>query len=70
MNSESNIAGDLRAICRRNDVLGAALLLEAESLEAAETLVASLPLMQRGMLDREKLIPLRGYRGFGPRGAT
>ena len=63
------IEGSVRAIWSREDALGAVLLLEADSLDRAEQLVASLPLMQRGMLEREKLIPLRGYRGFGPRGA-
>lgn len=64
---EMYIAGAVRSIWSRSDALGAVLLLEADSLDHAEQLVASLPLMQRGMLDREKLIPLRGYRGFGPR---
>lgn len=62
------IAGTVRAVWSRDDALGAALLLETDSLEDAEKLLASLPLAQRNMLDREKLIPLRGYRGFGPRG--
>ena len=62
------VGGVVRAVWSREDVLGAVLLLEAESLEGAENLIRSLPLMQRGMLDREKLIPLRGYRGFAPRG--
>lgn len=61
------IAGVIRAIWSRDDALGAVLLLEADSLQDAERLLASLPLAQRNMLDREKLIPLRGYRGFGPR---
>jgi muconolactone delta-isomerase len=62
------IDGSVRAIWSRGDALGAVLLLEADSLDHAEQIVASLPLMQQGMLDREKVIPLRGYRGFGPRG--
>jgi muconolactone delta-isomerase len=62
------IAGTIRAIWSRGDALGAVLLLEADSPDSAEQLIASLPLMQRDMLEREKLIPLRGYRGFGPRG--
>lgn len=65
---EMYIAGTVRAIWSRGDALGAVLLLEADSADHAEHLVASLPLMQRDMLEREKLIPLRGYRGFGPRG--
>jgi len=56
----------IRTVWSRGDTLGAVLLLEADSLEDAEKLIASLPLMRRGMLEREQLIPLRGYRGFGP----
>jgi uncharacterized protein YciI len=59
--------GVVRAAWGRDDVLGACLLLEAESLEAATAAMAALPLYSRGMLDAQ-LIPLRGYRGFGPRG--
>jgi muconolactone delta-isomerase len=62
------IEGSVRAIWSRGDALGAVVLLEADSPEHAEQIVASFPLMQRDMLEREKLIPLRGYRGFGPRG--
>ena len=61
------IDGTIRAIWSRGDALGAVILIEADSLQGAEQFVQSLPLAQRGMLDREKLIPLRGYRGFGPR---
>jgi len=60
------IARSVRDIWSRDDVLGAVLMLEADSLQEAEQLVASLPLMRRGMLDCERLVPLRGYRGFGP----
>ena len=60
------IARTVRAIWSRGDALGAVLQLEADTLEDAEKLVASLPLMRRGMLDCEQLIPLRGYRGFAP----
>ena len=56
----------IRTVWSRGDTLGAVLLLEADSLDDAEKLIASLPLMRRGMLEREHLIPLRGYRGFGP----
>jgi muconolactone delta-isomerase len=61
------IAGTIRSIWSRGDALGAVLLIEADSPDHAEQIVASLPLMRQGMLDFEKLIPLRGYRGFGPR---
>lgn len=58
--------GIVRAAWSREDVLGACLLLERDSLDAANAAIQSLPLAERGMLDVQ-LIPLRGYRGFGPR---
>ncbi len=64
------IDGTVRSIWSRGDALGAVVLIEAESAEHAERVVAGFPLMERGMLDFEKLIPLRGYRGFGPRASA
>ena len=60
--------GVVRSIWSREDKLGAVVLLEAASLEEARAIVAGFPLGQREMLEVEQLIPLRGYRGFGPRG--
>ena len=62
------IAGSVRSIWSRGDMLGAVLHLEAESEEAARALLDDLPLNRRGMLEIQMFIPLRGYRGFGPRG--
>lgn len=59
--------GIVRSVWSRDDVPGACLLLEAESLDRAREIVASFPLVERGMAEVEALIPLRGYRGFGPR---
>lgn len=59
--------GIVRNIWSREDVLGAVTLIEADSLDHAKSIVDSYPLMQRGMLELEGLIPLRGYRGFCPR---
>ena len=59
--------GIVRSIWSREDALGAAVLLEADSLDHAREIVDTFPLMQRGMLVIEQLIPLKGYRGFGPR---
>ena len=61
------IEGSVRAIWSREDALGAVLLLEAASLGEAQKLLAALPLVQREMAEVEKVVPLRGYRGFGPR---
>ena len=59
--------GAVRQMWSREDALGGVLLLEAESLEAARAIVASLPLVERDMAEVEKIVPLKGYRGFGPR---
>ena len=59
--------GVVRAGWSRDDVPGACLFLEAESVEAASAAMNTLPFYARGMLEAQ-LIPLRGYRGFGPRG--
>jgi muconolactone delta-isomerase len=58
-------SGVLRAAWSREDVAGACLMFEAENVEAAHEAVATLPLYAAGMLEAQ-LIPLRGYRGFGP----
>ncbi|HEY8313371.1 MAG TPA: muconolactone Delta-isomerase family protein [Candidatus Baltobacteraceae bacterium] len=59
-------SGKLRAAWGREDVLGAVLMLECDDRAEADAVVASLPLALHGMLEAT-LIPLRGYRGFGPR---
>ncbi len=60
-------SGVLRAAWSRTDVPGAALIFEAESVEHARELLGAAPFHARGMLEVQ-FIPLRGYRGFGPRG--
>lgn len=57
--------GFIRNAWSRGDVLGACLMLEGESIESARERLQELPLIGRGMADMQ-LIPLRGYRGFGP----
>ena len=59
--------GLVRTIWSREDVLGAVLVLEVDSMDHARAVVARLPLVERGMAEVEKIIGLRGYRGFGPR---
>lgn len=59
--------GVIRAAWSREDVPGAVLMVEAASLEEADAALATLPLAKLGMLE-SMLVPLRGYRGFGPRG--
>ena len=55
----------VRKAWTREDVPGAVLMLEAESVDAARAALAELPLVSREMLDVQ-FVPLRGYRGFGP----
>lgn len=59
--------GVVRGVWSREDALGAVVMLEADSLDRAEAIVAAFPLVERGMAEVQMLIPLRGYRGFGPR---
>ncbi|HET9028816.1 MAG TPA: muconolactone Delta-isomerase family protein [Candidatus Aquilonibacter sp.] len=58
--------GVVREAWSRDDVLGACLVMEADSREHAESELMTLPLFVHKMVDYQ-LIPLRGYRGFGPR---
>ena len=60
-------AGTLRAAWSRDDVPGAVLLLECAGESDAWAVLATLPLAGRDMLEIQ-LLPVRGYRGFGPRG--
>lgn len=57
--------GIVRSAWSRDDVLGACLLIEADSREHAESALATLPLFRHNMVECE-VIPIRGYRGFGP----
>jgi len=59
--------GIVRSAWSREDVLGACLLLEAHALDDAKAAFMRLPLAAAGMLEAQ-FVPLRGYRGFGPRG--
>jgi muconolactone delta-isomerase len=59
--------GIVRGVWSREDALGAVVLLEAESLDGAREIVATFPLVQRDMAEVQMLIPIKGYRGFGPR---
>lgn len=61
--------GRLRTAWSREDVLGACLLFECANKAEVESLVQTLPLAAKGMLDMQ-IIGLRGYRGFAPLGLT
>ncbi len=59
--------GTLRAIWRRQDIPGAAILLEAADEDAARATLATLPLAELGMLEFVVVTGLEPYPGFGPR---
>ena len=59
--------GIVRSIWSREDALGAAVLIEADSLDRARQIVGSLPLVEKEMAEVQMLIPMKAYRGFGPR---
>lgn len=59
--------GIVRFAWSRADVLGGCMMLERDTVEDAQAAIARLPLAAAGMLEMQ-FIPLRGYRGFGPRG--
>ncbi|SMG03000.1 hypothetical protein [Burkholderia singularis] len=61
------IEGFIRQIWHRGDVGGACLLVEAEKREDVERQLGSLPLVREGMLEIVAIIPLKPYRGFGPK---
>lgn len=57
--------GVIRGAWSRDDVLGACLLLEADSREHAQSSLMTLPLFHHNMVEYQ-LVPVRGYRGFCP----
>jgi muconolactone delta-isomerase len=59
--------GAFRAVWGHQNPAGAVVLLEADSRDAADAILATLPLNQRDMLDVE-VLTVGPYRGFGPRG--
>jgi hypothetical protein len=56
--------GVVRSIWSRGEAAGACLLVEEVDYESAKASVATLPLMQAGMLQIESCITLQPYRGF------
>jgi len=56
-------AGIVREIYFRDDWPGAVLMLECESVGAAEAALQSLPLVREGLIQFE-VVPLRPYPGF------
>ena len=66
---ELHQAGVVRELYFRDDRPEAVLVLECDSLDAAEEALGTLPLVQNGLI-RFELIPLRPYPGFARLFAT
>ncbi|MEA2755212.1 MAG: hypothetical protein QOJ54_1501 [Aliidongia sp.] len=60
--------GIVRQIWSRGDLPGACVMIEAADEAEARASLATLPLLAAGMLELTALVPLKPYRGFGPRG--
>ncbi|PZS11578.1 MAG: hypothetical protein DLM55_01225 [Acidimicrobiales bacterium] len=58
--------GVVRQIWLRDDLLGACFVIEASTVEDARSIVDALPMARLG-LSEFTVLPLRPYRGFGPR---
>ncbi|MBZ9893516.1 MULTISPECIES: muconolactone Delta-isomerase family protein [unclassified Mesorhizobium] len=61
------MASTVRQIWNRGDMGGACLLMEAEAEEEVRSVLNALPLFKSGMQETVSIVPLRPYRGFGPR---
>lgn len=59
--------GFARQIWHRGDLPGACFLVEAASEDEVRAKLATLPLVEAGMLEIVAVVPLKPYRGFGPR---
>lgn len=57
-------AGVLRELYFRADKTSAVLMLECDNTDAAQQVIATLPLVKEGLINFE-LIPLVAYPGFG-----
>lgn len=60
---ELHQAGVVQELYCREDIPEVVLVLECDSTDAARTTLASLPLVQAGLINFD-LIPLRAYDGF------
>ncbi|MCA0012140.1 hypothetical protein LB561_14060 [Mesorhizobium sp. B292B1B] len=61
------MASTVRQIWNRGDMGGACLLMEAEGEDEVRSVLNALPLFKSGMQEMVSIVPLRPYRGFGPR---
>jgi muconolactone delta-isomerase len=58
--------GTIRQIWHRGDEPGAAILMEAESIEALKAKLTTLPMYEATMIEAALIVPLKPYGGFGP----
>lgn len=57
-------SGFIRQIWHREDIPGGCLLVEADNEETARSLLATLPLVEAGMVQVATVVPLKPFGGF------
>ena len=62
--------GFIRQIWMRGDVPGAFMMIEADSENEVREQLATLPLYKAGMLEIDRVVPLKPYRAFCPKKIT
>ncbi|RWA73341.1 MAG: hypothetical protein E5X49_10915 [Mesorhizobium sp.] len=59
--------GAVRQIWNRGDIPGSGMMFEAVDEKEVRGYLASLPLVEAGMMDIAAIVPLNPYPGFGPK---
>lgn len=59
--------GAVRQIWNRGDIPGSGMMFEAANDAEVRTHLATLPLVEAGMMDIAAIVPLNPYPGFGPK---
>ena len=59
--------GAVRQIWNRGDVPGTGIMFEAADDAEVRSHLATLPLIEAGMMDIAAIVPLNPYPGFGPK---
>ncbi|WP_296745032.1 muconolactone Delta-isomerase family protein [Mesorhizobium sp.] len=59
--------GAVRQVWNRGDIPGSGMMFEAVDEKEVRGLLATLPLVETGMMDIAAIVPLNPYPGFGPK---
>ncbi|RWM18161.1 MAG: hypothetical protein EOR72_06315 [Mesorhizobium sp.] len=61
------VQGAVRQIWNRGDIPGSGMMFEAADEKEVRDHLATLPLIEAGMMDVAAIVPLNPYPGFGPK---